>query len=189
MPNEILHGALPTIAKSMNKLSQEILELLNKSSTQNFLEAARQFIKLVENRKDKKELFYTSSHKALTNLYSAGLNLESVKLEYSNEDSNFKGVDKKNLIEQNNNLISNLGMDSTYWEVFDPIYQESKEPTQGWLVDDFADIYSDLKEEIYKIDEVATDESIEDALWSLKHGFNHHWGNHCIDAIRAMHYM
>ena len=68
------------------------------------------------------------------------------------------------------------------WKISD------KEASQGWLVDDFFDIYRDLKIELSKIDTIATDEAIEDALWELKWGFFHHWGNHCINAMRYLHY-
>jgi sugar phosphate isomerase/epimerase len=185
----------------MNELSKEITELLKKESTIEFLAAARQFIKLVENSNLSNELFYKESHKSLATLYQTALNLENVDLIYSGPESEFKGINKDELRKQNIKLISKLGKDSVYWEVFDPTYTEDdgkpgngwklkdKEPSQGWLVDDFADIYADLKEEINKIDEIGTDESIEDALWQLKFGFNHHWGNHCINAMRALHFL
>lgn len=185
----------------MKQLSKEISELLNKKTTTDFLNAARQFVTLLENGDLSQETFYKQSHKALSEVYRAALELETVDLIYSGPDSEFKEINKDKLREQNINLISNLGKDCFYWEVFDPTYTEEdgkpeqgwkitdKEPTQGWLVDDFADIYADLKQELIKIDQIGTDEAIEDALWQLKFGFNHHWGNHCIDAIRALHYL
>ena len=185
----------------MNQLSTEITELLNKKSTTDFLNAARHFVKLLENGGLNQETFYKESHKALSELYRTALELETVDLIHSGPESEFDEIDKDELRKMNKNLISNLGKDSFYWEVFDPTYTEEngkpgqgwkitdKEPTQGWLVDDFADIYADLKEELTKIDRIGTDESIEDALWQLKFGFNHHWGNHCIDAMRALHYL
>jgi hypothetical protein len=173
----------------MKKLSQEIIDLLNKTSTQNFLKAARQFAELLENGELTEELFYAKSHKALADLYSTGLNLESVDLKYSDSETEFEGVDQEKLRQQNKNLISKLGEDCFYWKIFDPTIEKEDEPTQGWIVDDFGDISADLKEELHKIDEIATDESIEDALWQLKFGFNHHWGNHCIDSMRALHYL
>lgn len=68
------------------------------------------------------------------------------------------------------------------WKIAD------KEPTQGWLIEDFSDIYRDLKIELNKIDTIATNEAVEDALWQLKWSFFNHWGNHCINAIRYLHY-
>ena len=185
----------------MKQLSTDITELLNKKSTTDFLNAARQFVTLLENGDLNQETFYKDSHKALSELYWTALELETVELIHSGPDSEFNEIDKDELRKMNKNLISNLGKDCFYWKVFDPTYTEEngkpgqgweitdREPTQGWLVDDFADIYADLKEELTKIDQIGTDESIEDALWQLKFGFNHHWGNHCIDAMRALHYL
>lgn len=173
----------------MSQLSKDITEMLNKKSTVDFLGAARHFVALLENDPLNQEVFYKDSHRLLAELYRTGLNLESVALVYSSSESVFKDIDKEELRGLNKNIISNLGKNCFYWEVFDPVYDKEKEPTQGWLVDDFADIYADLKTELMKIDQVGTDESIEDALWQLKFGFNNHWGNHCIDAMRAMHYL
>ena len=173
----------------MKKLSKEITVLLNKKSTVDFLKAARQIVKLLENGDLNKETFYKESHKALSDLYQTALSLERVELIYSGSYSDFNEIDQDMLSQMNQNLISYLGKECFYWEVFDPAYDKEKEPTQGWLVDDFSDIYADLKEELFKIDEIGTNESIEDALWQLKSGFNQHWGNHCIDAMRALHYL
>ncbi len=185
----------------MKQQSTEITELLNKKSTTDFLNAARQFVTLLENGDLNQETFYKDSHKALSELYRTALELETVELIHSGPNSKFDEIDKDELRKMNKNFISNLGKDCFYWEVFDPTYTEEngkpghgweitdREPTPGWLVDDFADIYADLKEELTKIDQIGTDESIEDALWQLKFGFNHHWGNHCIDAMRALHYL
>jgi hypothetical protein len=185
----------------MKQLSTEITKILNKKSTTDFLNAARQLVSLLEKDDLNPETFYNDSHKALSELYRTALNLETVELIFSGPESEFAEIDKDELRKMNKNLISKLGKDCFYWEVFDPTYTEQdqkpgqgwkitdKEPTQGWLVDDFADIYADLKVELTKIDQVGTNEAIEDALWQLKFGFNHHWGNHCIDAMRALHYL
>jgi len=184
----------------INKLSKEISAMLEKDSIVEFLATARQFIKLMEDDKLSQELFYKEAHKSLADLYQTALRLENVELNYSGLESEF-AIDKDELRKHNKERISNLGKDSFYWEVFDPTYTEEdgkpghgwkitdKDASQGWLVDDFTDIYTDLKKEIFKIDEIGTDESIEDALWQLKYGFYAHWGNHCINAIRALHYL
>ncbi len=185
----------------MSQLSEEIKEFLNKDSTHNFLRAARSFVHLLENGELPLEKFYKESRASLANLYHTALQLEEVELVYSGPESEFDEIDKTKLAGKNKNLISNLGKACFYWEVFDPTYAEQdgkpesgweitdKEPSQGWLVDDFGDIYLDLKEELTKIDDIGTDEAIEDALWQLKFGFNTHWGIHCINAMRALHYL
>jgi hypothetical protein len=182
-----------------NKLSIEIKEFLEKSSTKDFLFAARQFVNLLETKTIDKAFFYTKAHLTLLELYVAGHKLEKIELKYSSADSDF---DKDTIfVNKNADLISELGVEAFYWEIFDPTYSEKngqsnlgwtiidKDASQGWLVDDFADIYQDLKIELLKIDNIETDEAIEDALWQLKWSFSHHWGEHCINALRYFHYL
>jgi hypothetical protein len=181
-------------------LSSDIQTILQKDSTKEFLKAAEQFIKLVETDEISQAQFYRQVHGALIQLYATGHKLEEIDLKYSSPDSDFGQTDDEFFINNNKALISNLGKECFYLEVFDPTYLEEKgqpgqgweitdkEPTQGWLVDDFADIYRDLKIELEKM-KIGTDEAIEDALWSLKWSFVHHWGNHCVNAIRYLHYL
>ncbi|WP_296317877.1 DUF5063 domain-containing protein [Winogradskyella sp. UBA3174] len=173
----------------MQNLSKEIQSLLESKETQYFLKVARGFIELIEVKHIKEKEFYLEIHKKLSELYNAGLSLNSVELIHSNENTEFKIATEKRLEGKNVNLISSLGKDCFYWEVFDPTYEKENESTQGWLVDDIGDIYADLKEEVYKIDQIGTDEAIEDGLWQLKFGFTSHWGNHCVNALRALHYI
>ena len=146
-----------------------------------------------------KKNFYSKVHTALLDLYSAGYKLEEIELKYSPADKDF---DRDVIFEDRNaGQISELGTEALYWEIFDPTYSEydgqpkagwtntDKDPTQGWLVDDFSDIYRDLKIELIKIDNIGTNEAVEDALWQLKWSFAHHWGNRCINALRYFHYL
>jgi hypothetical protein len=169
------------------KLSSGLIEFLDKSSTSNFLISARQFIVLLETNNLANEEFYKKSHSALVDLYTCGYKLEEIELKYSSERTDF---DRDKLFEDKNaGQISELGSKAFYWEVFDPAYDNEKEPSQGWLVDDFSDIYRDLKIELTKIDTIGTDEAIEDAFWQMKWSFLNHWGRHCICALRALHYL
>ena len=183
----------------INKLSIDIKDFLDKDSTKIFLEAARNFVDLLEIEQINIEEFYRQVHKALIDLYAAGHNMEEINLKYSNADKDYD----KDVFVNNKNVgkIAELGENSFYWEVFDPTYVEKdgqpgqgwkitdKEPSQGWLVDDFADMYNDLITDLVKIDNIESSESVEDALWHMKWGFNHHWGHHCINAMRALHYL
>jgi hypothetical protein len=180
-------------------LSPDIQEFLERPTTTAFLLFARQFVTLLETDIVDKANFLKRSHGALTDLYAAGHKLEEIPLKYSSADSEFDGDEffkDKTAIK-----IPDLGEDALYWEVFDPTYMEKdgqpgqgwkitdKEPSQGWLVDDLTDIYRDLKIELNKIDTIVTDEAIEDALWQMKWSFFHHWGSHCVNALRYLHYM
>ena len=162
-------------------------EFIDKQTTKDFLMSARQFVELLESINTSNEDFYKRAHLALSQLYATGQRFEEIKLKYSSAESNF---DEDTLFEQKNiNQISELGENSFYWEVFNPIYDKNEEPSQGWLVDDFSDIYRDLKIELSKIDKIGTDEAVEDAFWNMKWSYLNHWGQHCINALRAFHYL
>ena len=172
------------------QLSKGILEFLNLDTTRNFLEAANNFIELLEKKDIRKEDFLKLSHSALIDLYSKGHDLQQMELKYSGEETEF---DRDKIFDNKNaGLISEFGEETFYWEVFDPADSDwaskDREASQGSLVDDFADIYRDLKIEIEKINKIGTDEAIEDALWQLKFSFHNHWGQHCINALRYLHY-
>jgi hypothetical protein len=169
------------------RLSEDIQDFLNRKTTTDFLEAARGFIQLLETNGIPNDVFYRTAHLSLSQLYATGHKLEEIDLKYSSADSDFdedKLFDGKDVKQ-----IFTLGEDAFYSEVFDPIYDKKEEVVQGWLVDDFLDIYRDLKIELRKIDTICTDEAVEDALWQLKWSFLNHWGQHCINALRALHYL
>ncbi len=79
----------------MKQLSTEITELLNKKSTTDFLNAARQFVTLLENGDLSKETFYKDSHKALSELYRTALELETVDLIHSEPEREFDEIDQR----------------------------------------------------------------------------------------------
>lgn len=141
---------------------------------------------LLEIETMEQEEFLRKSHSALIDLYASGHKLEEIDLSDSEEKSSF--IREEFFQNKNAGLIGELKERAFYYEVFNPIDKEEKEPMQGWLVDDLADIYRDLKIELEKI-KLGTSDAIEDALWQMKFSFNSHWGDHCINALRALHYM
>jgi hypothetical protein len=170
-----------------NKISEDIKIFLEKESTRLFLKAAHNFVNLLENEKISFQEFINKAHSSLLELYITGYRLEEISLKYSDVDKQINNDD--DTIVKDQHLISKLGKECFYWEVFDPTNPEKEiTPVQGSLEDDFGDIYRDLKIELEKI-KINSDEAIEDALWQLKFSFKNHWGNHCIDAMRALHYL
>ncbi|MEM6789038.1 MAG: DUF5063 domain-containing protein [Myxococcota bacterium] len=73
-----------------------------------------------------------------------------------------------------------FGPHDLYWEVFDPYVDE--EPVAGSLLDDFLDIYHHLKRGLVAFDEGQQ----QDAVWEWRFHFDHHWGDHAVDALRAL---
>ncbi len=181
------------------EISNHIKEFLERDSSKRFLEAANSFVKLLELKNIGLDKFLPQLHLSLLELYKAGHNLDIIELKSSTDERDFEREEL--FVDINTHLISELGVDCFYWEVLDPTYTEKngkpdsgweitdKEATQGWLVDDLADIYRDLKVELIKIEEIGTEEAIEDAFWTFKWSFTHHWGKHCIDALRYLHYL
>ncbi len=69
----------------------------------------------------------------------------------------------------------------TYWEVFDPYKQE--EPVAGSLSDDLLDVYRDVRRGLWAWEK----NQIADAVWDWRFSFDTHWGDHAVDALRALH--
>lgn len=171
-----------------NELSTEITQLLNKKSTVDFLNAAQSFVELLEKTNLDDKQFYKLAHVSLSQLYTTGLQLDEVELIYSGSDFECEKTDDELFVNLNVAQIANLGENVYYREVFDPNNEEKDDVVQGRLIDDFADIYKDLKIELEKI-KLGTNAAVEDALWQLRFNFYHHWGNHCINALRALHFL
>ncbi len=67
-----------------------------------------------------------------------------------------------------------------YWEVFDPYQKEP--PVAGSLSDDLLDTYLDVRRGLAAHDAG----SVDSAIWEWKFHFDHHWGDHAVDALRAL---
>src|SRR3954453_1129280 len=79
------------------------------------------------------------------------------------------------------NLSLEFGDLTLYWQVFDPY--EWEPPVVGSLPDNLRDIYIDLRPGLGLFDEGHTDS----AGWHWKLRFDTHWGDHAVDALRALH--
>jgi hypothetical protein len=69
-----------------------------------------------------------------------------------------------------------------YWDTYDPLGEEGKEPVFNLLPDDLADIYKDIKEGLKLFEEG----KINDAVWEWRFHFEGHWGRHLTSAQRAI---
>ena len=70
-----------------------------------------------------------------------------------------------------------------YWEVFDPYEHDATDPVAGSLTDDVLGVYGDIKPGLTLWD--ASQE--QNAIWEWRFNFDSHWGDHAIDALRALH--
>jgi Domain of unknown function (DUF5063) len=69
-----------------------------------------------------------------------------------------------------------------YSKVFDPYVRET--PVTGALSDDLLDVYGDLRRGLDLWDQ---DVPKSAAIWEWRCHFDTHWGDHAIDALRALH--
>jgi hypothetical protein len=74
-----------------------------------------------------------------------------------------------------------FGVHDEYWEVLDP-YIEA-EALIGALSDDVADVYADLARGLA----LWAADKRDAAVWEWRFGFDIHWGDHAVDALRALH--
>jgi hypothetical protein len=68
-----------------------------------------------------------------------------------------------------------------YWEVFDPYVDEPS--LGGSLSDDLLDVYGDVQRGLVLWDQGWP----RAAIWAWRFHFDIHWGDHAVDALRALH--
>ena len=111
----------------------------------------------------------------LMKLYISALNLPDLKPETIQIS--------ESTIHENVCIRINKEIPTTYWEIFNPYIME--ELVCGDLSDDLYDILSDLQCGIKEYEHG----KIGNAVFEWKFGLNNHWGNHVIDALRALHFI
>lgn len=70
-----------------------------------------------------------------------------------------------------------------YWEMLDPFKLKPDEPGVGSLSDDLLDVYRDVRRGL----ELWESGHDANAVWEWRFSFECHWGNHAVDALRALH--
>lgn len=164
--------------------------ILRNDSTQATLISARRFYEFIDGlsvQNYSQENFIDLLHVRLSDLYSKSVFMPKIELVIT--DTKVEKEKKETDTTLYKKLSEILGEYTDYTQSFDPTVLDDKENySNGWLVDDLADIYKDLKEVIKNI-ERNTDDSVQQGLWDLKFGFGSHWGSHLIDALRFVHYI
>lgn len=167
-------------------MSQSIEEIIELKETNYFLRTVKEFCAFIEST-DKADIeFLTELQRLLLMLY-----YNAITLSWTNLDHNEESADKLSNEEQNEilkRISDRIGESRFYWDVFDPTNDKDTEPVCGDLADDIGDIYKDVKKGLLNFD-VGTIASKEQAVWDWKFGFEKHWGQHAIDALRTIHYL
>ena len=160
-------------------------ELLRTKMFADFYESANNFCFHIENYSaQSSDDFLQTTRQKLLVLYDTALKFPNIDIENAG-DTDDKLEEKE--FEKILFFISERLDNRYYWHVFDPSNQVDTEPVCGDLLDDLGDIYKDLKRSI-SIFEMDTIESQETAVWQFKFYFEKHWGDHCINALMAMHF-
>lgn len=130
-------------------------------------------------------VFLKQIRKKLLSLYDKALSLPWVDLQ-SNlvYDNKLDKTEFENILM---NIANQLDEKRYYWHVFDQTNKDDSEPVCGDLLDDLGEIYKDLKFSIITFN-LDKQDCKEIALWQFKFDFDKHWGNHCINALSAIHF-
>lgn len=80
-------------------------------------------------------------------------------------------------------LAKHLGRNDAYWEVFDPTHKET--PVEGSVALDLSEIRFDLQQGLLALERGAP---LEAVVWEWRWGLDNHWGNHLVNALRAIHW-
>lgn len=150
-------------------------------------EAAQNFCIYIENEiQTDKDEFVQKARKLVAALYTAALQIP--KLVYDSLDSDCDyAISKEAEAKITTSIYSRIPF-QYYWITLEPFQTIGEiETGMGDVADDLLDIYKDLKASLLAYNS-AGKHTRERALWLLELGFTHHWGQHCIDALQAIHH-
>jgi hypothetical protein len=161
-------------------------EAIIKQETLDFLQVAERYCVFVETETTKGIEYHFKARDMLTTLYATAIRFPEVAITSDKEFNNRVTNDQQQNIIQR--LDDNVGERRFYWDTFDPTNEKETQPVCQDLVDDLADIYRDIKSCLttYYLGQI---EAQEHGLWELKFTFDRHWGEHNINALRALHYL
>ncbi len=148
------------------------------NAVEEFAKLALEYIHLVEKVPDlKAHQFLVECSVLLPKLYAGAQILPDIWAIGEYEDAQ---------VETPFGVISDkLGKYDFYHDVYDPVFDEDIQYHP--ISEDLAEIYVDLKRQILKF-ELGGDHRIE-AIWNWRFGFQMHWGNHLLGAMRPMHWL
>lgn len=151
------------------------------------LKVAQNFCTFIENETGvNKNEFVQNARKHVAALYSAALQIP--KLAYDNNGSDIDNSFTEETKNSRTKSIYSRTPFQYYWITLKPFQLDGEiETGLGDLGDDLLDIYKDLKKSLLAYNSPG-EHARERALWLLAFGFNYHWGQHCVDALRAIHH-
>ncbi|MDO7874116.1 DUF5063 domain-containing protein [Hymenobacter sp. ASUV-10] len=161
-----------------------IAEAIGTEKLRQFIVLARRYCALIEAPQPvAPEAFLPEMQQVLAVLYAAALRLDWIDLQ-SNVDYEVAKIDLQAILVI---VAEKVGDNRYYWNVFDPTDMTDEPPVCYDLLDDLGDIYKDLQYSL-RVFDLQTADSQENAVWGFNHDFSAHWGQHCINAMRALHF-
>jgi hypothetical protein len=161
-------------------------EITQTTSFQAFVQEARHFCGFIEQDSTPDQpsfLQHVQTH--LQQLYLFGKALPLVDLYF---DEDFPDTLAKSTAEEIAHSISQrLAANRFYWHVYDPSDSNNGAPVCGDLLDDILSVYQDVKNPLLLFD-TTSPSAVECAICSFRSNFTIHWGDHCSNAIYALHY-
>lgn len=140
-----------------------------------FVNQARQFCDFVEEPPGTLLERIARTRHGLLELYTRGLALPDVEPPEDDED--------EPTIEPPESWIG-FEQFEIYGEIGDP-YDDGPTVARS-LSDDVLEVYCDLRRGLVLWDQGSADHRIS-AIWAWRFNFDHHWGDHAIGAVRALH--
>lgn len=150
-----------------------------------FAKSAQEFCSLLEKSASVSDReFVQQAAYLLATLYAAGLSLPTLDNEPEEQQASIEDTSFEHTSEIERQTGQKLGKHNLYWEFYDP-YDQSN-PLTTTLSDDLSDIYRNIKPGLIAYQK-GTARSVSAAVWEWKDQFNFHWGDHAVDALRAIH--
>jgi hypothetical protein len=158
--------------------------LLATSSFINFVSAATTYCHTIETLEtDDPKFFLQILQRLLATLYTLGLELPSTSvIPIIDEEIPIPDIDMKPVLQH----ITQRVQFSYYSVVLNPLdLVNNAELGTGDLTDDLGDIYHDLKRGLMLLNNPEPS-SKATAIWELQFRCNHHWNQHCIEALQVI---
>jgi hypothetical protein len=155
----------------------------NASGVDVFVESARAYCSLIERRAEVSRSELLSRAQALlADLHARASSLPSPK---SGESPTYRKIGNEEWWQLFESLRNQLREYDSFW-VANPESDVPSAPGESSLADDLADVYRELKNGLIAWD--STEPTLRaDAVWEWQFGFEVHWGDHALKAMRAIH--
>jgi len=162
-------------------------EVIFSKQTEDFVRTALEFCALVEKpAQSGREFFIDNMIKVLPLLY---LKVSIIPPIEDNYESDLTTKVSEIMYNQVEEAVSQLlGADNFYLETFHPDIRLSDSPIAVKISEDLADIYQDLGNFI-AVFKNGEKETMNDSLDLCVLNFKNYWGQHLLNALRALHYI